>query len=102
MKDYKVILRKAEEKEPEKFLVQILNDFEDQAYVCMKTSQEIISRIDMSDCCPEQLAIYRITKFNEVEKLTINDCWHNPKDPLYISITDNKGNIVFDGYGTDH
>lgn len=97
----KVILKKHEE-EVEKYLVQILNDLDGGCYSSLKTPYEIIERLDMSDCCPEQLTIYRISKFNTVEKLKINNCWHKMNDPLYISVTDDKGNIVFDGYGTDH
>lgn len=70
----------------------------------MKTAQEIIKWIDMSDCYPEiDIEVFDVeTQFGVVEKLEVHGCWHNLNDPLYIKVTRSDGTIVFDGYGTDH
>lgn len=83
-----------------RFLVQI-RDWEG---VCdgIMTADEIISRLDMADTCDEELRIFDISRFGHVEELSVNGCWSNPKDPLHIWCTDSRGEVVIDGYGTDH
>ena len=82
------------------YLLQIQIDGE--VFACIRTKAEIIDRIDMLDCTDEELKVYKVDVFGCVEPLEIYGCWHNPKEPLYIKVVDTKGNIVFDGYGTDH
>ena len=83
------------------YLVQIKSDDEVINSSLMK-SNEIISRQDATDYTYETLQVYDISEFGKVKPLKIFGCWHDPKNPLYIKVVDENGNVVFDGYGTDH
>ena len=56
----------------------------------------------MADIYEEELRIFDISRFGHVEELSVNGCWSDPKDPLHIWCTDSRGEVVIDGYGTDH
>jgi len=70
------------------------------------TAKQVIDAIDMSDCVHVE-AVYRVIVpggfhgDGSLERLQIHGPWHSD-DPLYIKVTDSKGEIVCDGFGTDH
>ena len=82
------------------YIVQIRNA--EETYVSILTPHEIIRRIDMSDCSGEDFCIFVSEAFGTLEPLVVHGCWHDPHDPLYIKVTRQNGEIMFDGYGTDH
>lgn len=88
--------------ERKRFLVQIRDRDREDIRSEIMTADEIISRIDMSDIYEEELHIFDVSRFGHVEELSINGCWSDPYNPLYIWCTDAKGKVVIDGYGTDH
>lgn len=64
---------------------------------------KILDRIDFDDCYPGNYEVYYFDKIGmQFKKARVYGCWHNPREPLYIKIEDQEGNILFDGYGTDH
>lgn len=67
---------------------------------------DILSEIDMWDCCGDYYEYYKVFAWNDAEmkfvELEIHGIWHDPKDPLFIKVTDKDGKIYFSGYGTDH
>ena len=73
----------------------------DGEYAEMETEHAIIDHIDMQDCSDEEIKVYRVN-FDGVEELEVHGCWHDFDNPLYIKVTDSNGEIVFDGFGTDH
>ena len=81
----------------------VVSKYEDEMYAIMYTPSEIIHRIDMDDCYDftSTHKLYEVTE-DGVYPLVIHGCWHDFKDPLYIKVTRQNGEIVFDGYGTDH
>ena len=83
-----------------RFLVQI-RDRED-IWGEIMTADKVIERLDMADIYEEELRIFDISRFGHVEELSVNGCWSDPKDPLHIWCTDSRGEVVIDGYGTDH
>ena len=85
----------------ERYLV--VSKFDGRMYALMHTANEIIHRIDMDDCYDfiSTNKLYEVTE-DGIEPLQIHGCWHDPKRPLYIKVTRKNGEIVFDGYGTDH
>ena len=86
----------------EKFLVQIKLPDDPETYSRLMTGHEIVDRVSMHDCYDEELAVYRVTEFGNIEKIEVYGTWHNMKNPLYIKGVDTRGEIVFDGFGTDH
>lgn len=88
--------------ERKRFLVQIRDRDREDIRSEIMTADKIINRIDMSDIYEEELRIFDISRFGCIEELSINGCWADPEDPLYIWCTDTKGKVVIDGYGTDH
>ena len=83
----------------EEYLMVVKVD--DKEYAVLTTEYDIIDHIDMDDCTYEEIEVYRVA-FGNVERLHVHGTWHNFDDPLYIKVTDDEGNTVFDGYGTDH
>lgn len=71
-------------------------------YINLLNKAEIIKKISMRDCSDEEISIYDVYSYGKVIPLKIHGTWHNPKDPLYIKVTDESGKMVFDGLGTDH
>lgn len=86
----------------EKFLVQIKFPDDPEVYSRFMTGYEIVDRVGMYDCYDEELKVYRITEFGNIEEIKVYGTWHNMKNPLYIKGVDSRGEIVFDGFGTDH
>lgn len=86
----------------EKFLVQIRFHGDPETYASLMTGNQIIDRVGMYDCYDEELKVYRITEFGNIEEIKVYGTWHDMKNPLYIKGVDSKGEIVFDGFGTDH
>lgn len=82
--------------------VVIHDNDEDGFAPSINTDGEIINMIDMADCYYTIHLVYDINELGELEPLVVHGTWHDPKRPLYIKVTDQNGNIVFDGYGTDH
>lgn len=76
--------------------------YESEICCSLQYENEIISRIDMVDCYDDEFLVYDVSKYGKAEQLKVYGCWHNPKKPLYIKVTDSLGKVVFDGYGTDH
>ena len=60
----------------------------------------LIRAIDMGDCVPFG-EVYQIIDAT-LEKVKVSGPWHDPKDPLYITVHDDEGNLIAEGYGTDH
>ncbi len=87
--------------ETKEYFVQI-KDSEEETYSFKAKPKTILNHIDMSDVTGEEIRVYDISTFGMVKPLIVNGCWHNPQKPLYISVTDDTGNIIFDGFGTDH
>lgn len=87
--------------ENEKFLVVTRYDDGTES-VSTQTEYKIIDRVDMQDCSNTEIEVYRVKFGEEPEKLTILGTWHMFDDPLYIAVVNKNGNVVFDGYGTDH
>ena len=81
----------------------VVYKIEGEVSASMKTVSEIIREIDMDDCCDyiEERKVYEITE-DGPQLLEVHGCWHDFKNPLYIKLTRQNGEIVFDGYGTDH
>lgn len=94
-------MNKNEQMGSKKYLVQYF-DGDKVVGVEQRTAREIIEAVSMQDCHELQLAVYDMATFESPVLLTIYGTWHEPSDPLYIKVTDNDGNVVFDGYGTDH
>lgn len=82
------------------YLVQSM--FDDEVSISLRSQYEIISRIDMKDCSNEEMYVFDVSQYGSVKPLVIHGCWHKLSNPLYIKVTDEEGNIEFDGYGTDH
>ena len=76
-------------------------DRDETAYATISTPDEIINAISFRDCTEEMHRIYRVEKDGALTELKGYGTWHCA-DVLYIKITDQDGNIEFDGYGTDH
>ena len=87
--------------EVERYLV--VTKFSGRVYATMQTRSELIRQIDMDDCTgfTSDHKLYEVTD-GGIEPLVIHGCWHDHNDPLYIKVTRPNGEIVFDGYGTDH
>ena len=82
------------------YLIQVKTH--DGEYSDLKTDKEIIEMINFLDCNNEVYKVYDVTNFGQVEELKVYGPWHNSDKPLYIKLTDEKHNIVFDGYGEEH
>jgi len=73
----------------------------DTTEASFKAEAEIISFVDMQDCHDQTVRVFDLLHSAPVE-LRIHGSWHNPNNPLYIMLTDPYGNVVVDGYGTNH
>lgn len=71
-------------------------------YAKMMTEHEIIDHVDMADCTEEEVQVYDVRFGETPAPLTVWGTWHDFDNPLYIKVTDAAGQVVFDGYGTDH
>ena len=78
-----------------------------EGYIHVLNARDTIAAIDMSDCAHVE-AVYRVrleqdqpNACGDLERLTVRGPWHSD-EPLYIAVEDTAGNMVFDGYGTDH
>lgn len=71
-------------------------------YATMASPMEIIMHLDMQDCTGEMIEVYKVAFGKQPEALEAYGCWYDFDNPLYIKVTDEDGNIEFDGYGTDH
>lgn len=85
--------------EVKKYLV--IMEMDGETSPSLNTASQIISWVDMSDCTGASFKVFDLTTGQPVE-LQLHGCWHDMKNPLYIKATDGDGNIVFDGWGTDH
>ena len=86
------------------YLVFIL-DADGTEWASIMTSYKIFDRMDMNDCSGEQItSIYllRPGKKKRLIECEFNGTWHNLRDPLLMTITDNKGRVLDSDYGTDH
>lgn len=90
-------------------VIEYSSDFEDPrecpdgTYSKIMTAREIFNYMDMDDCFPYDLTlnIWRINGIGEpLTECSFNGTWHDPSDPLKMSIT--GGGIEEIGYGTDH
>lgn len=76
---------------------------EGETFVSIKTSQDILSYLDMTDCFEfEEVHVYDVGAIGRVEELALHGTWHDPSRPLYMKATGDDGRVVFEGYGTDH
>lgn len=92
---------KLKAKERQMFLVQTLHDGETTNG--MWSAGQILYYMDMIDCFEyDDFYVYDVSEVGKVTPLTLHGTWHDMSNPLYIKVTDPDGNIVFDGYGTDH
>ena len=85
-------------------MMYLVKFFEDGVFIdaAMKSDIEIIDWLDMSDCYNYwEIEVYDVSG-SGVEPLHVYGTWHNFDDPLYIKVCRENGEIVFDGYGTDH
>ena len=84
------------------FLVVTCDD--GQTYASMEPASSIVDYISMRDCFEHE--VYRVFDISPedgfLHEVTLHGTWHDPDRPLYIKGTDAEGNILFDGYGTDH
>lgn len=85
-----------------KYLVQWRNYNTGESGVSLENEKDIIRRIDLLDCCDEEIIVFDVSSYDKFERLKIHGIWHNPNDPLYIKVTNSNEEIVFSGYGTDH
>ena len=73
-------------------------------YCDIMTTWQIFDRMDIADCSDEEItAIYLLRPENKrkLVKAEFHGVWHEPRDPLKMSITVN-GKEIDCGYGTDH
>ena len=86
------------------YLVQMHDASDNSVCASMKTANEIINWVDMSDCYTEMdITVFDVeTHFGTIEPLFVFGTWHDSINPLYIKVTHSDGRIEFDGYGTDH
>lgn len=85
-----------------KYLVQYKWYGSEEIEYFLETTDEIIRMIDISDSNFDyKFKIYDASEYGNIKPLVIHGCWHDPDNPLYIKVTDEDGNLVFDGYGTD-
>ena len=82
------------------YMVQCQCD--DMQYALRLRADEIVARKDMSDCTGEELLVYDVSVYGKVEKLTLRGPWGDFKNPLKIWAENTRGEVVFEGYGTDH
>lgn len=80
------------------FLVQRINQTDNERYSTIMTADELIHYIDMSDCFDEDWCIWEITTFGQVEHIQYMG-W---QPGCVIEFVNDKGEIVLSGYGTDH
>ena len=87
----------APHEEPEReFLIQAKG--EDYKYSKVVSENELIHYIDMQDYCPEEYQIYEVTNMGQISQI-----WYVGWQPnCLIQFSDSVGNIVLEGYGTDH
>jgi len=70
------------------------------------TEYDAIRRISLTDIMYGNYAIHRVS-IDDNNKVVFSETkvfatWHNPNNPLYIKVCDKDGEILFEGYGTDH
>lgn len=70
--------------------------------ISLMSANQLFNHIDMADCTYEEIKAWYSPKFGVVEPVTIEGCWHDPKDPLKMVIKNSQGQIIETGYGTDH
>lgn len=86
----------------QRYIVDMLFDQEERA-VAMKSAHEIFELMDMSDCYDVDIDIWEITEFGErPEHRNFLGTWTHYHDPLRMEITDDDGNVLATGYGTDN
>lgn len=79
-----------------RFLVQKL--IEGEVHAELYTESELITYLDMVDCCEDKYKIYDISNFGEIK-----DVFFRGWQPLcLIEVIDANGNVVLRGCGTDH
>ena len=69
-------------------------------YVATVDTAKLIDAIDMADCVPHG-EVYQIVN-GCLERCAVFGPWHKPDDPLAIRVEDATGNVLAEGYGTDH
>ena len=71
--------------------------------VRVMTALEIFDMMDMDDCYDINIDIYEFTTFGEAPvRRCFRGTWSCLDDPLRMEITDESGNVINAGYGTDH
>jgi len=75
----------------------------EEIYINTITENDLLYRIDMSDCIDYEYDIFYfdITE-RQFKKAIIKGIWHYGNNPLYIEVLDQNNNILTSGYGTDH
>ena len=78
---------------------------EGQTYAAMEPASMIIEYLSMKGSYEYDYDAYRVFDINQADaslrELTIHGTGHDPERPLYIKVTDDEGNILFDGYRTE-
>lgn len=95
--DIGIIYTIHEEPEPEReFLIQAKG--EDYKYSKVVSENELIHYIDMQDYCTEEYQIYEVTNMGQISQI-----WYVGWQPdCLIQFANSVGDIVLEGYGTDH
>ena len=76
---------------------------DDGMLVTIKSAREIFDMMDMADCYPIEIELWELTEFGEAPvHRRFRGTWHNLKDPLLMAITDDDGNVLATGHGSDH
>lgn len=79
-----------------KYLVQ--RDNGDEQWASLMTVGELVDYVDMSDCHDESFEVYDVSTFGQIRKLKYKG-W---QPGCLIQFVDADGNVVIEGYGTDH
>lgn len=67
------------------------------------TASALFANMSIADCSNEHITALYHLGINDIARCHFNEVWHDPKDPLKMSITRDYDNEILDvGYGTDH
>lgn len=73
-------------------------DDDDSRDNTLMTADELIHYIDMQDYCTEDYAIWDVSEFGKMKRIHYAG-W---QPGCLIQFIDGLGNVVLEGYGTDH
>ena len=69
----------------------------------LETAAQIFNKMDMDDCYPISIwKLYSMDASGDLRECSFNGTWHESKDPLKMTITDEYGRILEAGWGSDH